>query len=323
MKDILISMIGLSILILQGCEPKEPELPLNSLVNISEELAGDNCEYGGVKIEIGVDENRNNSLDSDEVESSSFVCSGATSKSLINSSIEEAGANCSYGGEKIEVGVDLNNNDILDTEEVQSTFYICNGQDGLNNGLTYFVLGGDITDAEAAERIVNEVGRNTQYVLIQGTTQLTTLDLSSIEETIQIEMRSNEKLSTVNLENLTTIRGYLAIDNCPELTSIDLMKLTELTNENGGEGNGLNIRFTALVDIELTSIQDFMSISLSNNKFTSETVNRMLSHLVSINPSISGKPINLSNQTPTAPPTGQGMTDKAILEANGNTVTTD
>lgn len=49
--------------------------------------------------------------------------------SLINTTTEAVGNNCANGGTKIEVGLDLNNNGILDSGEVNSslTKYVCNG----------------------------------------------------------------------------------------------------------------------------------------------------------------------------------------------------
>ena len=48
---------------------------------------------------------------------------------LINTITEPAGANCTNGGTKIEVGLDANNNGALDNNEVNSslTKYVCNG----------------------------------------------------------------------------------------------------------------------------------------------------------------------------------------------------
>ena len=51
----------------------------NSLINTSDESPGDNCENGGIKIEVGLDINRNNILDIDEIDSSQtvYICNGA------------------------------------------------------------------------------------------------------------------------------------------------------------------------------------------------------------------------------------------------------
>jgi hypothetical protein len=59
---------------------------------------------------------------------------GAGLKSLINTSVEPAGLNCDGGGTRIEVGIDTNNNNILDPDEIDIslTRYICNGDDGVD-----------------------------------------------------------------------------------------------------------------------------------------------------------------------------------------------
>lgn len=50
--------------------------------------------------------------------------------SLLDLINEPSGVNCSSGGFKIISGVDLNNNNTLDENEVQNTEYICNGDAG-------------------------------------------------------------------------------------------------------------------------------------------------------------------------------------------------
>ncbi len=58
---------------------------------------------------------------------------GASGKnSLIKTTPEPSGANCVAGGSKIETGVDVNGNNILDAGEVTNTNYTCNGD--VNNG---------------------------------------------------------------------------------------------------------------------------------------------------------------------------------------------
>ena len=51
-------------------------------------------------------------------------------KSLINTTEESSGPNCDSGGTKIEVGLDTNNNNILDPDEIDDslTRFICNGE---------------------------------------------------------------------------------------------------------------------------------------------------------------------------------------------------
>lgn len=128
----------------------EPDTPVNclyinsfadTLVSASEEPPGANCEFGGVKIESGRDTNQNGVLDPDEVEETFYVCNGEDGTpgppgppgppgTDINVEDEPPGINCEFGGLKIEVGTDTNQNGALDPDEVEETFYVCNGAPG-------------------------------------------------------------------------------------------------------------------------------------------------------------------------------------------------
>ena len=48
-------------------------------------------------------------------------------KALISSTSEPSGNNCANGGIQIEIGVDDNNNEVLEASEIDQTQYICNG----------------------------------------------------------------------------------------------------------------------------------------------------------------------------------------------------
>ncbi len=58
-----------------------------------------------------------------------FINSAA--ETLVNASAEPPGANCELGGVKIETGRDINQNGVLDPDEVEETYYVCNGEDGI------------------------------------------------------------------------------------------------------------------------------------------------------------------------------------------------
>ncbi len=106
-----------------------------ALVNTSAEPAGANCADGGTKIEAGVDTNDNGTLDASEVTSTSYVCEGGNGNngnnghsSLVATSDEPAGANCPFGGVKIETGLDTNDDGVLGASEVNAsaTSFVCN-----------------------------------------------------------------------------------------------------------------------------------------------------------------------------------------------------
>ena len=63
----------------QGPAGNDGDVAIKTLINTSDEAAGDNCVNGGVKIEVGEDANADGILDTDEVDDSltRYVCNGA------------------------------------------------------------------------------------------------------------------------------------------------------------------------------------------------------------------------------------------------------
>lgn len=109
---------------------------INSLINITDENAGNNCENGGLKIEIGLDNNSNEILENNEVQNTRYVCNGINGNNSLTTVITEpAGVNCENGGIKINSGLDINRNGDLEENEITSSAYVCNGIDG-NTSLT-------------------------------------------------------------------------------------------------------------------------------------------------------------------------------------------
>lgn len=110
---------------------------VNNLLNVLPEESSENCPEGGYKIISGIDLNGDNILSENEIENTAYICNGADGtngyNSLINVIPEPKSENCIQGGYKIKVGMDLNYNDTLDMDEVQTIEYICNRQDAFNN----------------------------------------------------------------------------------------------------------------------------------------------------------------------------------------------
>ena len=98
---------------------------------VTPESAAGNCAQGGSKIQSGIDINVNGLLDADEVTNTSYVCNGATGQNALTSvSAESAGSNCASGGSRIQAGIDLNRNSVLDSNEVTSNSFVCHGVTG-------------------------------------------------------------------------------------------------------------------------------------------------------------------------------------------------
>lgn len=276
-----------------------------------------------------------------------------------------------------------------------------------NGGKTYLILSGDITDSEAIIKIAEEAGPNTQFIMIQNTTNLTTVDLSWLTESMDLRIENNTNLTNVLTPNLTTIFGNTQIygntnltnidfpllekifgnfsvssntiltslsapalttakeffvNVNPALTSLSIPTLTTIVNEFSVNNNvaltslsipsltttsyfsiytnsaltslsapalttvtlqfsvSSNAALTLLSAPALTTVNQF---SVNTNALPSTEINVILAQLVAINPPLTTSYIDLSNQTPLAPPTGQGITDKNTLISNGNTVITD
>jgi len=139
---------------------------LTSLVRTSAEAAGSHCTYGGSQISVGLDSNSNGVLDTSEITSTDYVCQGATGatgstgatgttgatgstglSSLIAVATEAAGANCTYGGHKVTTGLDSNSSGVLDTAEITSTTYTCDGAPG--PGVTWVNVAGTSQQAQS------------------------------------------------------------------------------------------------------------------------------------------------------------------------------
>ena len=107
---------------------------LRSLIAVTAEPAGANCATGGQRVEYGIDDDGNGTLDAAEVDGTTYVCNGADGtsppQSLLSVTAEPAGANCATGGQRIDHGIDDNGNGTLDAVEIDGTTFICNGADG-------------------------------------------------------------------------------------------------------------------------------------------------------------------------------------------------
>jgi hypothetical protein len=148
----------------------------------------------------------------------------------------------------------------------------------------------------------------------------------------------NPKLSSISIPMLTNMKGnndlYISGE---KLTSLLFPALTSCSNLQIFSGNFLtSISFpvlntiesltirgnTSLNSIGIPSLATAKNISFENNSLTSSQVNSILNKLLSVNPP-AGKNINVEGQIPSAPPTGQGIIDKATLINARNNVATD
>lgn len=111
---------------------------VNALVKMVAEPAGANCANGGQKISVGLDANGNAVLDASEVTSDAYLCNGTAGASgssglttlMTTNTLSIADPHCAYGGTQFQLGLDTNGDGVLDSSEVTSTSYACNGAPG-------------------------------------------------------------------------------------------------------------------------------------------------------------------------------------------------
>lgn len=138
-----------------GADAKPPSRTI-----VADEPAGDNCSGGGVKVQNGLDNDRDGELSEAEVEETRYVCNGTDGADGEDGADGTNGANGTNGadgmdgvtyltsvtgepangacgleqGVRIDNGPDTNRNGTLDTSEVEATEYVCDGADGASSG---------------------------------------------------------------------------------------------------------------------------------------------------------------------------------------------
>lgn len=96
-----------------------------SLVTTTPEPAGANCANGGQRIDHGVDDDGDGVLDVEEIDGTTYVCSGLDS--LVVVTYTPAGGICVDGGIRVDHGVDDDGDGVLDAAEIDGTSYVCDG----------------------------------------------------------------------------------------------------------------------------------------------------------------------------------------------------
>lgn len=106
-----------------ACNGAPGEDGLESLARTTEATT---CETGGIVVEIGVDRDRDGTLDPGEVETTETLCSGEEGlEALLLTEDEPPGPNCPVGGLRLSSGRDLDGSGALEMSEIERTTYVC------------------------------------------------------------------------------------------------------------------------------------------------------------------------------------------------------
>ena len=153
-----------------------------------------------------------------------------------------------------------------------------------NGGRSTIVLSDSITNAEAQLKIANEVGPNTEELRILRCSNLTTVDLSMLtNRLLEVYIDGNPVLQSVNLGNLKAMDGGIYVNNCPQLTTLDVHSLASIGqtfSNTGGAYWGINITATGIQDINFPVVKQIVGqINIQNNPaLTNLTMPQLLSN---------------------------------------------
>lgn len=92
-------------------------------------LPGEDCATGGIAVDTAIDVNGDGILDASEIDTTEIVCDGKDGldgiTALVSQTVVMPGDSCEDGGLRFDVGLDINDNGLLDTAEVDSTEFLC------------------------------------------------------------------------------------------------------------------------------------------------------------------------------------------------------
>lgn len=101
------------------------------------------CANGGSALDTGIDDNGNGVLDTSEIDSTQFLCNGADGNAgqaaLVSVIAEAAGTHCPAGGSRVDSGLDLDADGVLDPAEITSSTYVCSGAQGAQGNSVVWV----------------------------------------------------------------------------------------------------------------------------------------------------------------------------------------
>ncbi len=204
----------------------------------------------------------------------------------------------------INIALSINDNLALTSLSVPQLNYIESGLGVSNNPLLQSLSFPQLTHAKTFN--------------FSGNTALTSISLplaTTLPYTASGTISNNQSLTTISIPSYSSFY-YLFVENNAALTSLSFPGLAGVSWQFNVKNNA---NLTAVnIDQMATPTQSF---DFSRNKLPSSQVNYLLHRWVLLG-TTSGNGITL-NQLPPAPPTGQGITDKATLISNGDFVGTD
>lgn len=144
-------------------------LPGNSgLLKVSDEAAGASCTSGGLRLDVGLDDDGDGTLGDAEIDQTTYVCDGEAGVDGLQTLVDTAtvaSEACGGRGVQLSVGLDADRDGVLDAAEVDSTELVCLGNEGLSSLVSTSTLAAGPECAVGGRRVSSGVDTNGNGVL--------------------------------------------------------------------------------------------------------------------------------------------------------------
>ena len=221
---------------------------LNSIIRVSYESPGDNCTYGGKRIEVGLDADGDSILDAGEINNSAtaYICTAYSELSAWygNVVIDTTDDITEIAGYDIIVGDLTISSDTLTDIDGLSSIVVVTGQVHLNsssllntNGLSNLVRANSLVIEGTALTSVNFNSLTTitsKTIEIGASSTLLTIDFDNIIELESLAIYNNSALTSITMNNIEIIDQSLAIGSNPLLTTLNLGSLCSVGLDDSG-----------------------------------------------------------------------------------------
>ncbi|NBC24083.1 MAG: leucine-rich repeat protein, partial [Bacteroidetes bacterium] len=133
-------------------------------------------------------------------------------------------------------------------------------------GKAYLILNGDITDAEAAERIRQDLGPATQFVWVINTSQLENVEIPTMRELLNIKVSNNKSLKNISFPELNQVINEIEVTQNPNLEELDFGNIEKIFTARIQDNRDLpKVELVSLISVEdQLSILDNSSLSSFN-----------------------------------------------------------
>ena len=238
---------------------------------------------------------------------------GADGKNtLVKTTTEAAGANCATGGTKVEVGLDVNSNGVLDTAEVNAslTKYVCNGAVGATGsqgpigltGATGATGAQGIQGVSGATGATGSNGADGKNTLVKTSTEAAGANCATGGTKVEVGLDANSNGVLDTAEGIASLTKYVCNGAVGATGSQGIQGVQGATGATGSQGvqgaAGLSAYQIWLNQGNTGSQIDFIN-NLNSNITQGTTINQMLywngSNWTTLNPGINNQVLSITN----------------------------